>query len=252
MATRPRAVPSPSWPGAGPRAAAAAAAPAHPTPARDGGGHAAAEVTCKGVGVDGLQSLQLVALLLAVVCHRGPRRCPWIAQTPRRRAAAGTTAAPVERAAAGGRRRRVPGWEARSPEPPGGPAERQPRAGLRPLPSSAFDSSGLAGGGAERPALCHARSGFAREGLGHPRVWHSSRTPRAGSGAVRGLSPRSPLRAASALDESGLKGGLRFRSRSEARGGGSGREWATSAVSGSSACDPAGRWGAAARPGSAC
>ena len=46
------------------------------------------------MGVDGLQSLQLVVLLLAIMCHCGPRCCPWIAQTPRWHVAAGTTAAP--------------------------------------------------------------------------------------------------------------------------------------------------------------
>lgn len=87
-----------------------------------------AEVTCEGVGVDRLQSLQLVPLLLAVICHRGPRCCPWIAQTPRRRVAARTTAAPEERAAAwraqaqrprlGGQGPRArPGWSSNSPAP---------------------------------------------------------------------------------------------------------------------------------------
>ena len=45
----------------------------------------------------------------------------------------------------GGRRRRVPGRKAWGPQP-GGPADQQPRAGLRLLPSSTFDSSGLAVG----------------------------------------------------------------------------------------------------------
>ncbi|KAF3822510.1 hypothetical protein GH733_007884, partial [Mirounga leonina] len=39
--------------------------------------------------------------LLAVICHRGPRCCPWIAQPPRRRVAAGTAAELGELAAAG-------------------------------------------------------------------------------------------------------------------------------------------------------
>lgn len=66
-----------------------AARPGASAPAR-----AAAQVTCEGVGIDGLQSLQLVALLLAVVCHRGPRCCcPCIGATPRRQAAADTAAA---------------------------------------------------------------------------------------------------------------------------------------------------------------
>lgn len=47
----------------------------------------AAKVTCEGVWIDGLQSLQLVALLLAVICHRGPRCRPCISATPRRHAA---------------------------------------------------------------------------------------------------------------------------------------------------------------------
>lgn len=87
--------PSPSWPGM-PKAVEAAA---RPTPQPGSCRPAAAEVTCEGVRIDGLQSLQLVALLLAVICHRGPRCSPWITQTPRRRAAAGTAAAPGEQAA---------------------------------------------------------------------------------------------------------------------------------------------------------
>ena len=73
--------------------------PSHSTPGSCG--PVAVEVTCEGVRVDGLQSLQLVALLLAVICHRGPRCSPWIAQIPRRRAAAWTAAVPGEQAGAG-------------------------------------------------------------------------------------------------------------------------------------------------------
>lgn len=105
--------PSPSQPGM-PRAEAA---PADPTPPQGSCGPAAAEVTCEGVRVDGLQSLQLVALLLIVICHRDPRRCPWITQTPRGVLQPGPRPRLESGQRRGGRRRRVTGCEARGPKP---------------------------------------------------------------------------------------------------------------------------------------
>lgn len=116
--------------------------------------------TGEGVGIDGLQSLQLVALLLAVICHRGPRRCPWIAQAPRRRAARGprprrdSTQRPAGASAESPAGR--PGAQSQA-----GPAGATASRRLRLLPSSAFDSFGLASG-ALRGRRPHARLGLAR------------------------------------------------------------------------------------------
>lgn len=94
------------------------AAPARPTPPRGSCRLAAAKVTCEGIGVDGLESLQLIALLLAVICHRDPRCYPWVARIPKQRAVAETAAA----LAAGRAQAQSPGLEG---------AQSKARPGLR-------------------------------------------------------------------------------------------------------------------------
>ena len=165
--------------------------PSHSTPGSCG--PAAAEVTCKGVRVDGLQSLQLVALLLAVICHRGPRCSPWIAQTPRRRAAAWTAAALGEQAAAGRA-------QAQSPRRRGlGPTARLGLLSKNPAPASACS---LVPRSTRRAwplgCLSHARSGLAGMGEWHL-VWHLPQTPKDWLLDFAEPEPEKALSAASSL-----------------------------------------------------
>lgn len=138
----------------------------------------AAKVTCEGVGIDGLQSLQLVALLLAVICHRGPRCRPCIGATPRRQAAADTAAAGCRAGA-----RAESGWKGLAPRLARS-AAKQPVSAGSPMPRSEFDSSCLECGPLIRCRSMAARDWLERDGS-RSGVREGRREPAAGLCGLR-------------------------------------------------------------------